>query len=67
MTYKEIKIIADRSESGKKGRNGDMIILSCQGLFLSKSFRQTLDHIIKILLSTLYGNELYKCILKYRS
>lgn len=60
MTYKEIKIIEDRSESGKEGRNGDMVILTCQRLFLSKSFRQTLDHIIKILLSTPYGNELYK-------
>lgn len=60
MTYKEIKIIEDRSESGKKGRNGDVVILTCQRLFLSKSFRQTLDHIIKILLSTPYGNELYK-------
>lgn len=60
MTYKEIKIIQDRSESGKESRNGDVVILTCQRLFLSKSFIQTLGHIIKILLSTPYGNELYK-------
>lgn len=64
MTYKEITITEDGLESGKEGRNGDMVILMCQRLFLSKSFRQTLDYVIEILLSTPYGNECLSILLK---
>ena len=36
MTYKEITITEDGLESGKEGRNGDMVILMSKIIFKQK-------------------------------